>query len=90
MEIIYEYLDESKLIITSHSPFLIQYLDINCIYIGLPSINGVATFKNITKGRVKTLINSANDNDLSVGEYLFDLMSNNLKSKEILKYFVGL
>lgn len=88
--IIYEYLDESKLIITSHSPFLIQYLDINCIYIGLPSINGVATFKNITKGRVKTLINSANDNDLSVGEYLFDLMSNNLKSKEILKYFVGL
>ena len=89
LEIIFEYLEESKLIITSHSPYLIQYLNLDSIYIGMPNKDGVATFKKIAKGRMNSLINSANDNDLSVGEYLFDLMNINSTSISVLKSFIA-
>ncbi|MFA5670396.1 MAG: ATP-binding protein [Balneolaceae bacterium] len=88
LEIIYEYLGESKLIITSHSPYLIQYLNLENIYVALPNSEGRATFRNILKGKVRSVINGARDNGLSVGEYLFELMGNNSKSIFNLKFLI--
>lgn len=43
-----------KIIITSHSPYLINYLNPSNIYIGLPNDNGIATFSKI---KINQLIN---------------------------------
>ncbi|MGI6467398.1 MAG: AAA family ATPase [Sphaerochaetaceae bacterium] len=90
LQIIYENIGEGKLIFTTYNPYLIQYLKLENIYIGLPNNQGKATFKNILKSKERTLINSAKDNGLSVGEYLFDLMGNNSKTTFVLKSLMGI
>lgn len=64
-----------KIIITSHSPYLINYINPSNIYVGLPNDNGIATFSKIKDKSVNKLMNDANDLDLHVGDYIFDLMS---------------
>ncbi|MBV4445948.1 AAA family ATPase [Clostridium tyrobutyricum] len=63
-----------RIVITSHSPFLIQYLDLDKIYISIPSKRGVATFKKIKKSKQNSLKNEAKEYGISVGGYLFDLI----------------
>lgn len=88
LEILNEYLGDITLLITSHSPYLVQYLKLERIYIGVPDETGVASFDNITESRAKALINASHTLGLSVGEYLFDLMSGDVKSSYILKNYV--
>lgn len=73
-----------KVIITSHSPYLINYIDPSRIYIGLPNDNGIATFYKIKDKSVNKLMNDAENLDLRVGDYLFDLMSGDFSDLEIL------
>lgn len=65
----------SKIIITSHSPYLINYMNLSNIYIGVPESNGAASFNKIKKSAVSKINNDAEDMDMMAGEYLFDLMS---------------
>ncbi len=58
------------------------------IYIGLPDETGLASFQNIAKNKAKSLVGTSQDLGLSVGEYLFDLMSGDSKSNFILKQFI--
>jgi predicted ATPase len=67
--------DTCKIIITSHSPFLVNYIDPHDLYLGVPAEDGIARFKRIEKASVKKLYNEADDLDMSFGEYLFDLLS---------------
>jgi predicted ATPase len=64
-----------KIIITSHSPYLINYINPSNIYIGVPNINGVASFSKIKEKAINKIMNDANNLDLRVGDYIFDLMS---------------
>lgn len=64
-----------KIIITSHSPYLMNYIEPSKIYVGLPSDDGIATFSKIKDKSVNKLMNDAENLDLRVGDYLFDLMS---------------
>lgn len=73
-----------KVIITSHSPYLINYINPSYIYIGLPNDNGIATFYKIKDKSVNKLMNDAENLDLRVGDYLFDLMSGDYSHLEIL------
>lgn len=68
-------IENSRIIITSHSPYLIQYLDINKIYIGIPSKDGAAHFKKVRKSKQKSLINDAEDYKMTTGDYIFNLMA---------------
>ena len=88
LEILNEHLGSTVLLITSHSPYLVQYLKLERIYIGVPDENGVASFEHIAKSKAKSLINTSHALGLSVGEYLFDLMSGDSKSSYILKKFI--
>ncbi len=65
----------TKIIITSHSPYLINYLKPQNIYIGLPNKNGIASFSKIKEKCVERLLKDAKNMDMLVGDYLFDLMS---------------
>lgn len=79
----------SKIIITSHSPYLINFMDLSNVYIGIPNNKGIATFRKIKNSAVSKINNYADDMDIMAGEYLFDLMSGYTKEDiESLKKYL--
>lgn len=74
-----------RILVTSHSPYLIQYLDLEKIYIGIPKKNGVATFKKVKKIKRKTIQSDARDQDISIGDYLFDMLVESFTDEEALE-----
>ena len=81
---------KTKLLFSSHSPYLINYMQPENIYLGLPNNNGVATFKKLkTKTNAKKkLLRDVMDRDMQLGDYLFDLMSGSNDDIEELKSYV--
>lgn len=75
LRVLSQLLDDTKIIITSHSPYIIKYLEPHNVYIGSPSKTGVAQFRRIRKSAEKTLINDASKLGMSTGDYLFELLS---------------
>lgn len=88
LESLNDILESASVIVTSHSPYLIQYLKPESIYIGYPCNDGVARFKRVKKNRVKTLINTTRELDLTVGEYLFELMSGDEDAAAVLAAYL--
>ena len=69
------FIKKSKIIITSHSPYLINFMNLSNIYIGVPNDGGTAKFRKIKDNAVSKINNHAESMDMMVGDYLFDLMS---------------
>lgn len=76
------------MIITSHSPYLIQYLKPDSIYVGVPNEDGVASFRRIHPKKIKYLLNTTRKLETSIGEYLFELMSGDSDSSKILSAYL--
>ena len=90
LEVLNETLDDCKLIISSHSPYLIQYLKMDQIYVGNPSCCGVANFKKVKgNSKQKALLDAARGMGMSVGEYIFELLSGGEDSLFFLRKFLG-
>lgn len=83
-------IDNIRIIITSHSPYLIQYLDLDNIYIGIPSKNGIAKFTRIKKSKKSVVTNNASDYNISTGDYIFEMLVNSFNDddsrKELYSY----
>lgn len=80
---------DTKVLTTSHSPFLVKYLRPERIYLGLPTPEGVADFRTIRPSKVKKVMQLASGEDTSVGEYLFEMMLDAEADQEMLdEYFV--
>lgn len=77
-----------NIIITSHSPYVIQYLEPRSIYIGIPNDNGIANFSRISAKSVKKLYDDSNRFSDSIGNYIFDLLSGSDDSIEILNSYL--
>lgn len=75
LRVVTQLLGETRIIITSHSPYIIQYLEPHNIYVGMPGKYGVAQFKRIRTSAQKALINDASNSEMSTGDYLFELLS---------------
>lgn len=88
LEVINEALGDAPLIVSSHSPYLVQYLKPEKIYVGVPNEEGVAEFRRIQKNKVKNIVSNARDLGLSVGEYLFELLSGDSDSFKILENYL--
>ena len=88
LEILTEAVDNTPLLISSHSPYLLQYLKPEKIYVGVPNQEGVAEFRKIQKNKLKVIINNARDLELSVGEYLFELLSGDSDAYSTLESFL--
>jgi predicted ATPase len=88
LEVINDVLGDAPLIVSSHSPYLVQYIKPEKIYIGVPNEDGVAEFRRVQKNKVKKIVANARDLGLSVGEYLFELLSGDSDSYEILKSYL--
>ena len=88
LEILDEVLDNTSLIISSHSPFLVQYIKPDRIYVGIPNPYGTACFKKVKTSRIKHLVTTARDNSMAVGEFLFELLSGDSEATEVLSFFM--
>ena len=64
---------DCKLVFTSHSPHIIQFIDPKNIIVGLPSKTGLADFRYINKP--KKLMDDAYDAECSTGDYIFNSLS---------------
>ena len=88
LEILDEVLDDTSLIISSHSPFLVQYIKTEKIYVGIPNTDGIAEFKKTKTSKTKALIKTARDHGMAVGEYLFELMAGDQDSIDTLSFYL--
>lgn len=66
---------DCRILITSHSPYLIKYLNLSNLYLGLPSSDGLAKFSSVSSSCEKALIRDARDNRQTIGDYIFELIS---------------
>lgn len=64
----------TKVLFTSHSPYLIQYIKPELLYIGLPDNDGVARFLKFKKSKTNSFFKEASEYGLSSGDYLFNLL----------------
>lgn len=67
--------EKSKIILTSHSPYLINYVSISSLYLGVVNPFGIARFEKIKPSSYLKINNYSYEMGVQVGEYLFDLMS---------------
>ena len=78
---------DTKILLTSHSPYLVNYLDVRKILFGLPARCGVATFKEVKASKVAKLERQASEEELSLGEYVFGLMQDMENDNEYVKAY---
>lgn len=75
IQIISQLLDDCKVIITSHSPYIISYLYASCIHVGMSKLPGVAEFFTFKKSGPKQLEHDAASFNMSIGDYLFSMLA---------------
>lgn len=88
LEIVSDALENTKVIVSSHSPYLVQYLKPEQLYVGTSINAGTAQFYQISISKVKKLLAAARSYDLTVGEYLFELMSGGEESLKTLQNYL--
>ena len=75
VQIISQLLTDCKVIITSHSPYVISYLEPAWIHVGINLTPGIARFFNFKKTGRKQLQRDAAEFNMSMGDFLFSMLS---------------
>ncbi len=86
--IITELTDNTQILITSHSPHLVKYLDLESIYLGIPNINGTAYFKKIKKSKRAKLMSYAKDSESNLGDFVFDMLVEGFEDESFWNEFI--
>ena len=84
-----ELAENTKLLFSSHSPYLINYLNPENIYLGITNDYGLAIFKKLksSTNAKKRLMKDLIVCNMGLGDYLFDLMSGSDDDiEELLSY----
>lgn len=76
-----------KVLLTSHSPYLMRYMRAGQMYFGLPNDEDVARFARLKEGKVRTVAKWASAMELTVGEYMFDFMLDLEEEREKVETF---
>jgi hypothetical protein len=83
------YAKDTKILMTSHSPYLMRYLQANQMYFGLPKHDGLAHFAQVEPSKLKYLYKYASDMELTFGEFMFDFMLDiEDDSEKLEKFFI--
>lgn len=88
LRIIAQLTSNCKVVITSHSPYILQYISPCNIYIGLPNEACLASFKRISGSKIRALEKDVDFADTSIGDYIFELMSAGQYEIEQLKQYL--
>lgn len=75
-------------LLASHSPYIIQYINTCAIYVGKPNEDGLAIFSRISKSKEKALLKDSESDNTSVGDYIFDLLSGGEDDVELLMTYL--
>lgn len=70
--------DDCRIIITSHSPALLNFLDPESVYIGMADVGGAASFGRIKKSKKEALIECADEMGIGVGDFIFGLLTEDM------------
>lgn len=81
------YASNTKILMTSHSPYLMRYMQPEQIYFGLPKHDGLAHFAKVNPSKLKYLYKYAGDMELTFGEFMFDFMLDIENNNEKLATF---
>jgi len=84
---LYDYAGDTKVLLTSHSPYLMRYMRAQQMYFGLPNDEDVARFARLKEGKVRTVAKRASAMELTVGEYMFDFMLDLEQEREKVEMF---
>ena len=88
LDVISQLVNKCKIIITSHSPYIIQYINPHSIYIACANTTGESSFERIAANKVKILQNDADEYGKTTGDYLFSILSS-ADAKEYLKEYLS-
>jgi predicted ATP-dependent endonuclease of OLD family len=69
--------DDFSILITSHSPYLLQFLDLNNVYVGLTRQNNIAEFKKLKVTAQKKILKQAYEEHISTGDVIFNMLIDN-------------
>ncbi|MHB1685528.1 MAG: AAA family ATPase [Bacilli bacterium] len=72
--ILNEICSNCRIIITSHSPYVVQYLETGNIYIGIPNPNGIAVFSRFKLSGVRSIMRLAEESGTTLGDLIFDML----------------
>ena len=75
ISIISQLLDDCRIIITSHSPYIISYFEPSWIRVGVERKNGIAEFFEFKSSGARKLQKDATELGTSIGDYLFTLLA---------------
>lgn len=88
LRVITQLTERCKIIITSHSPYILQYICPSSIYMGIPSPKLLASFRRIPNSKISMLLRDVTEAGLSVGDYIFELMSGGEDDLDQLKEYL--
>lgn len=86
LDILCQLVNNCKIVVTSHSPYIIQYLNPKNVYVGMAKSTGEVDFRRIAPNKINALINDAAEYDCSTGDYIFDLLSSSDANEYLLEY----
>lgn len=86
LDVLTQLVNNCKIVITSHSPYIIQYLDPNSIYIGMINETGETNFKKIAASKIGRLMKDASIYSSSLGDYIFELISSDDANESLEEY----
>ena len=79
--------EEFCIILSSHSPYIIQYMNFDEIYVGMPNEKGLAKFSKIKKTNTQKIYKLLEIYDMSIGDYIFEKMNGDENDiKELLSF----
>ena len=81
------YASNTKILMTSHSPYLMRYMQPEQMYFGLPKHDGLAHFAKVNPSKLKYLYKYAGDMELTFSEFMFDFMLDMENNSEKLTTF---
>ena len=75
IDVIDGFVENSRIIVSSHSPYLTNYINLSNLYIGAPNDDGRAIFKHISKNGIDRINKYSEEMGIQSGEYLFSVMN---------------
>lgn len=86
IDVLSQLVNNCKIVFTSHSPYIIQYLNPHSIYIGLTTDSGEVSFGRIASTKVNALLRDAEEYDKSLGDYIFNILSSSDADDLLIDY----
>lgn len=79
---------DCNIIVSSHSPYIIDYVSTENVYIGKPNSCGLADFAKVDEKKVNRMEQDALKDEVSVGSYIFELLSGGKDEFDVLNTYL--